>query len=62
VAADYGGKGVNIAARIGALADVGEILVGRDTAPNGDWNVSQPREVNLKGIAHPVEIVSIDWR
>ena len=32
------------------------------TAPNGDWNVSQPREVTLNGIAHPVEIVSIDWR
>jgi class 3 adenylate cyclase len=51
---DYGGRGVHVAARIGALAGAGEILVSRETAPNGDWNVSQPREVALKGIA-PVE-------
>ena len=59
---DYFGKGVNVAARIGALAGAGEILISRETAPNGDWNVSQPREVTLKGIGQPVEIVSIDWR
>ncbi len=53
---------MNVAARIGALAGAGEILVSCETAPDGDWNVSQPREVALKGIAHPVEIVSIDWR
>ena len=53
---------MHVAARIGALAGAGEILVSRETAPNGDWTVSQPREVTLKGIAHPVEIVSVDWR
>jgi class 3 adenylate cyclase len=58
---NFQGRGVHEAARIAALADAGEILASKGTA-EGRQNVSAPRAVALKGIAQPVEVVSIDWR
>jgi class 3 adenylate cyclase len=61
---DYAGKGVNVAARIGAAAVGGEILASRETvaAASSRFAVSEPRTVELKGVAEPVDVVSIDWR
>jgi class 3 adenylate cyclase len=58
---NFRGRGVHEAARIAALADAGEILASKATA-EGRPNGSAPRAVTLKGIAEPVEVVSIDWR
>jgi class 3 adenylate cyclase len=58
---NFRGRGVHEAARIAALADAGEILASKATA-EGRQNISAPRAVSLKGIAEPVEVVSIDWR
>jgi len=58
---EFSGIGVNQAARIAALADGGQILASRETA--GDRRATgDPRTVSLKGIAEPVEIVSVGWR
>jgi class 3 adenylate cyclase len=61
---DYGGKGVHEAARIGALAEGGEILVTVETveAADGSWQTSEPREVRLKGISEPARVVAVSWR
>lgn len=61
---DYGGKGVHEAARIGALADGGEILASAETVDGakGNWQVSEPREIQLKGISEPARIVTVSWR
>ena len=62
VGLDYRGKGVHEAARIGAAAQGGEVLVSWHTAQPCKFAYSEPREVNLKGIAEPVQVVSISWR
>jgi class 3 adenylate cyclase len=61
---DYGGQGVHLAARIGAMARAGEILVSRDTLDGSatGLRLSEPRAETLKGFAQPVEVVSVDWR
>jgi class 3 adenylate cyclase len=61
---DYGGQGVHVAARIGAAASGGEILVSTETLDGvgGTFRVSEPRTEELKGIEQPVEVVAIDWR
>jgi class 3 adenylate cyclase len=62
--ADYTGIGVNEAARVCAAAGSGEILVTAEalsTAGRG-FPQSGRRTLELKGIATPVEVVSIDWR
>lgn len=61
VGRNFTGKGVHEAARIAALADGGEILTSTQTA-TPQFSVSEPRSVTLKGIAEPMEIVSVDWR
>ena len=59
---DYSGVGVHVAARVAALAGGGEIVATRSTAAEaGDIAVSNPREATLKGVAHPVEVVSLGW-
>jgi class 3 adenylate cyclase len=61
--ADFAGRGVHVAARIGALADGGEILASASTAagasklPDGER-----RTVPLKGVSEPVELVAVSWR
>ena len=61
---DYGGKGVHVAARIAAVAGGGEIAASRETAEAGgeDISVSAPRPLELKGVAAPVDVVTVDWR
>ncbi|MDQ3932295.1 MAG: hypothetical protein M3252_05595, partial [Actinomycetota bacterium] len=60
---DYHGKGVHEAARIAALAEGGEILASRETLTLTDeaFPAEAPRTVTLKGMAEPVEVVSIPW-
>lgn len=60
---DYTGSGVNTAARIGALAEGGEILASVDTTPGVyDVNVSEPKSVRLKGVKGSVDVVTVKWR
>jgi class 3 adenylate cyclase len=60
----FRGKGVHEAARIAATATGGQIVASRSTIESLAHPVgfSDPREVTLKGIAHPVEIVTVDWQ
>ena len=52
-----------MAARIGALAGAGEILVSRDSLDGGTrFALSEPRSEQLKGFEEPVELVYVDWR
>ncbi len=62
VAQNFRGKGVHEAARISALAGAGEIFASQSTAAGTRYRFSEPRSVALKGIAEPVDVVSIDWR
>jgi class 3 adenylate cyclase len=59
---DYGGRGVHEAARIGALAQGGEILASRSVveAASIRFPVSELRSVELKGVSEPVEVASVD--
>jgi class 3 adenylate cyclase len=61
---DYLGKGVHEAARIGALAGGEEIVASAATieAAGGGFTAKDARSVPLKGIAEPVEVVSVEWR
>jgi class 3 adenylate cyclase len=61
---DYAGRGVNEAARIGALATGGEILISASSVDGASvpFGLSEPRTVTLKGISEPVDVVSVDWR
>lgn len=60
----YKGKGVHEAARIGALAEGGEIVVSDDmlAAAPPRFAAGNPRTVALKGISQPVTVHSLDWR
>jgi len=64
IADDYAGLGVHEAARVGALAEGGEILATIETLDYATipFEVSNEREVSLKGLAQPVRVGSIDWR
>jgi class 3 adenylate cyclase len=64
VADDYAGLGVHEAARIGALAEGGEILATTSTVAAAAKHIAagEEREVSLKGLPHPVRVVSIGWR
>jgi class 3 adenylate cyclase len=57
----YRGRGVHEASRIAALAGPDEIVASRITVPNG-VSFSEPREVAVKGISKPLEVVRIDWK
>ena len=60
---DYTGQGVHVAARIGALAGGGEILVSRESLDGGSrFPVSEPRSAELKGFQDEVDLVAVDWR
>jgi class 3 adenylate cyclase len=61
---DYGGRGVHEAARIGAIAEGGEILASLETVESAGegWEISEAREVSLKGISAPAKVVSVSWR
>lgn len=61
---DYGGQSVHVAARIGAAAGAGEILVSRETLGGIEtpFRMSEPRAASLRGFDQPVDVVSVDWR
>ena len=63
-ATDYGGQGVHVAARVGAAAGAGEILVSSETLDGVGtaFRLSEPRTEALKGLEESVELVSVDWR
>jgi len=55
-----------IAARIGALAEGGEILVSslvrQIVEPRGDLSFLESRDVQLRGIGGQETVSSLDWR
>jgi class 3 adenylate cyclase len=61
---DYTGRGVNVAARIGALAGPGEILVSTETldGETSPYALSEPRTAELKGFEEAVPIAAVDYR
>ncbi|MDX1469787.1 MAG: adenylate/guanylate cyclase domain-containing protein, partial [Acidimicrobiia bacterium] len=62
---NYHGSGVHVAARICAAADGEEILVSRDAldaAGTVPYLLSEPTAIDLKGVADPVEVVTIEWQ
>ncbi len=63
---DLFGKHVVVAARIGALAAGGEILVSsvlqQIAEARGDIVFHSPRAVELRGIGDPQTVWSVDWR
>lgn len=60
---DYQGQGVHQAARIGAAASAGEILVSRSTLGDLEgFRCSPPRTIALKGFSEPVLVVAVEWR
>ena len=62
---DYRGRGVHVAARVGAAAIGGEVLASRATLEAAGavrFGVSDPRELTLKGVDEPVEARSVTWR
>jgi class 3 adenylate cyclase len=60
----YGGEAVHLAARIGAAAGAGEILVSSETVEGAGtgFRFSSPRSEQFKGFEEPVDVVSVDWR
>ncbi len=59
----YQGVGVHVAARIVALAEGNQILASTSSLLGlPGLEVVDRREVTLKGIREPVEVVAIAWR
>jgi class 3 adenylate cyclase len=62
---DYRGRGVHVAARIGAAASGEEILASADALEHAGpirFKTSEPRDLTLKGVREPVEVRAVDWR
>jgi class 3 adenylate cyclase len=62
---DYRGRGVHVAARIGAAAGSEEILVSSaalDGVSASRFGLSDPRRLTLKGVDEPLEVRSVTWR
>jgi class 3 adenylate cyclase len=63
--ADYRGRGVHLAARVGGVAGAEEIVVSKsalDASEGFRFPVSEPRSVELKGIDGPVEVHTVEWK
>lgn len=60
----FAGKGVNTAARIMASAGPEEILVSQASLQGVPvrFPLSEPQTLTLKGLAHPLSVVSLHWR
>jgi class 3 adenylate cyclase len=60
----YEGKGVHVAARVGALAQSEEILITRESLPStaASVDIIGQHEAQLKGIREPVQLVAVRWR
>lgn len=62
---NYQGRGVHVAARIGAAAGSGEILASEATlnaVTSIRFGLSDVRALTLKGVDEPVEVRSVSWR
>lgn len=60
---NYSGMGVHTAARVGAVAGAGEIVASATSVEGLEGlELTDRRSVTLKGIAEPIEMVSIGWR
>jgi class 3 adenylate cyclase len=60
--ADYSGMAVHVAARIGALAQGGEILASAETLTEaGRVPASAPRVEAVRGVTVPVTVAAVDW-
>ncbi len=57
----YRGRGVHEASRIASIAGPDEILASRDSVPDG-FDVSELREVAVKGLSSSIEVVTVDWK
>ncbi len=59
----YKGKGVHEAARIGAMAEGGEIIISSETlaAVPPRFSATNPRTVTLKDVSQPVTIYTLNW-
>jgi class 3 adenylate cyclase len=58
----FRGSGVHLAARVAALAGPEEILASGECVEAAGLKQRERRTVELKGIASPVEVVSVAWR
>jgi class 3 adenylate cyclase len=59
---DFSGKGVHVAARVGALASGDEILASAATlAEAGEVRTSTLRTVTLKGVKDEVDVATVVW-
>jgi class 3 adenylate cyclase len=60
---DYAGRGVHETARIAAAASAGEIIASRTTleAAGNAFRVLNERSLELKGLAEPVKVATVDW-
>jgi class 3 adenylate cyclase len=59
----YTGMGVHVAARIGALAEGGEIVASAPTVEALEGlELGDRRTASLKGVTEPVEVRSVRWR
>jgi class 3 adenylate cyclase len=62
--ADYSGIAVHVAARIGALAEGGEILASANTiaeAGEGLVAASSTRPEPIRGVSTPVDVATVTW-
>jgi class 3 adenylate cyclase len=62
VGRNFTGKGVHEASRIAGTARAGEILASAETVAGTHAAHSEPRSVTLKGIAEPIDVVTVEWR
>ena len=61
-AATTAASGVHVAARVGALAGAGEILATVETLREaGTARRAEPREVSVKGVSTPLQVVPVAW-
>ena len=63
-AGDFSGRGVHVAARIGAAAGAAEILISEPVVRalgTSRFPTSSAREVHLKGIKEPMEVRTVEW-
>jgi class 3 adenylate cyclase len=59
---DYSGMGVHVAARVGALAGAGEILVTDEVLSEaGAVQASEARREVVKGVAEPISVSVVAW-
>jgi len=62
---DYSGRGIHVAARVGAAAGREEILATPAVLADlssARYALSEPRQLTLKGIREPIEVRAVDWR